>query len=384
MKLYEASAKKVFQEFGLSIPKGRLVTDPLDTQKVVEEVGVPCVMKAQVLAGGRGKGGAIRFAGSVEEARETVQSMLSSRFKGFPIRRVLIEEKLDIDKEFFMGIVTDRDLESPLIIVSPVGGVEIEEIAKRTPAKVARIPVNPVFGLADYEARLAFFRAGLPSKVFPSFVDTLKRLYRVYWACEAELTEANPLVLTTDGRLICADARLNIDDSALFRHPKLKEAKIIDPEDPEALSKGRFNYVPLEGNIGIISSGAGSCMATMDLVHEKGGKPACFLDGHLTMKPGTAQAAIGLLASRPEVNVILISTYTGGRCEKVAERIIDAMKNLSQLRIPVVVRLQGRNEDEAQEILKSYDSPLLKIAKSPLEAAEMAVRLGEKHEYPRK
>lgn len=375
MKLYEYQAKEIFKKSGIPVPKSRVVTHLDEVAEAYQSIGPKVMIKAQVLVGGRGKAGGIKPAETLEEARKIALSLLHYRLKGLEVKRLLFEEKIDILREYYVALVNDRERACPLAMVSLKGGMEIEEIARQSPDQVATQPIDILYGLEDYQIRLMAFQLNIPSQDFNPFVKVLKTLYEIYRAYDAELIEINPLVVTSQGDLKAADGRLNVDDNALFRHPDLKLFQEPDM-DAEFKAKRGNAYVELEGDIGLMCTGAGMTMAIMDQIVAIGGRPADFMDVGWGMLEGAAEEGIKLLLGKG-VKVILISTYTGARTDIMAQKILEALPNIPNLNVPVVIRLQGKNEEEAQRILSVCQLPYVKTAETLDKAVELAVKLAK-------
>ncbi len=367
MKLYEYSAKDIFSKHGISIPKGSLITHADDAEKIAYELG-SVVIKAQVTAGGRGKAGGVAVAANPQEAKETAQSILRMSIKGLPVKKVLVEEYKKIDKEMYLGITIDRAARRPIIMVSSQGGVDIEETAKRTPEKIFRMYVNPLTGLHDYQARRAAYsldRTGLTV-----IVEVIKKLYNIFVEYDCILAEINPLARTADG-IFALDAKIIVDDSALFRQD-------VEGEEPDALSeiakKNGMSYVGLDGDIGCMVNGAGLSMATLDMIKQYGGEAANFMDIRAGANEEQVKIAFRIISSNKNVKVILINIFGGlTRCDEVARGIIDMR---SEIKLPLVIRLAGTNEEEGRAMLEEHG---VTLAASTEEAARKVVELGNSH-----
>jgi succinyl-CoA synthetase beta subunit len=372
MKCYEYQAKDVFKRFGIPVPKGVVIDDVTGMDHAIEEVCLPLVIKSQVLTGGRGKAGGIKLANTLEQSREEAGRLLGSEIKGLKVNKLLIEERLEIKNEYYLGIITDRDSYGPVVIVSSMGGMNVEDVSKNYPGKIVKMSIDYAYGLQNYQARELAYSSGINKEDVDKVVRVLMGLYRVYRECDAELTEINPLVVTAAGQIIAADGRLNIDDSALYRHPDLKKYQDRTLEvklDEEA----RIKWVDIGGDIGIISSGAGMTMTVMDQVIAAGGKPANFLDGGLGLLDKAPKVGLDLMLKRG-VSAILYSTYTGGRSDSMAKKFVEAIEETPELNVPVVVRFQGLNQSEAVKILSDCSYNDLHIAYDIDEAAKMAVK----------
>jgi len=373
LKLYEYQAKEVLQSYGISVPKGKLIESVEDLRAALSEVGAKVALKSQVLAGGRGKAGGIKLTQNESEAEQSAAALFGLEIKGLPVRKILVEEQLDIETEYFIGITNDRDLGCPVVIASSEGGMSVEEVAQKVPQKIAAVPVDLTVGLAPYAAMDVLLQCGIDGKTARQILPLMLALYRAYRECDAELVEINPLVVTKDGRLVAADARLNIDDNALYRQPRFKAMKEQTAED-RIMEEARILYVDLGGNIGIMSTGAGMTMAVMDHVVAMGGRPANFMDCGIGMLDKAPKRGIELLVKRG-VDAILISTYTGARSEIMAEKIIEAIESTPELNVPVVVRLQGLNQDQAETVLSNAACANLHTAKTLDDAVALAISL---------
>ncbi len=383
MKCCEYQAKEVFGRYGIPTPKGVVVDAPGQLGKALKAVGLPAVIKAQVLAGGRGKAGGVKVVDTPADARKEAKRLLGSEIKGLPVRKLLVEEKLPIAREYYVGIVTDRDSGGPLAIVSSMGGMNVEEVASRFPDRIATAKVDYAFGLQEYQARALAYSTGIAKADVPQVVRILMDLYRLYRECDAELTEINPLVAIEDGRLVAADGRLNVDDSALYRQSGLKRYR-EDTLEVRLEEEARIKYVDVGGDIGILSSGAGMTMTVMDQVIEAGGRPANFLDGGMGMLDKAPKRGLELLTERG-VSAILLSTYTGGRSDTMAKKFVEAIESTPRLNVPVIVRFQGLNQEEAEKILAGCSYKDLHVAHDIDESARMAVALARRtDEHPGK
>lgn len=374
MKLHEYQSKQLFARYGIPIPQGEVASTPGEARAIAEKLGKAVVVKAQVLVGGRGKAGGIRLAYSPEETEKVASQILAMEIKGIPVRKVLVDEALDIARELYLGVVIDRVQGKPVMMASSEGGVDIEEIARLSPEKIIKITVDPFLGLKPYQARELALRIGLDKSLFNTFASIAVGLYRCFAENDASLAEINPLALTSDGRLLAADAKVVIDDNALFRHPDL--AAMRDPEEDtpserEARAHG-ISYVQLDGEIGCMVNGAGLAMATMDIIKLYGGNPANFLDIGGGARAEQVAAGLRIILSDPKVKAVLINIFGGiTRCDEVARGILDAMKNI-EVKVPIVVRLVGTNEEEGRRLLAEAN---IITAVSLNEAAEKVVAL---------
>ncbi len=355
MRLHEYQAKQIFAKYGIRIPRGKLATSVEEVKEIAEELGGKVVLKAQVLVGGRGKAGGIKLANSVDEAVELAKELFGKVIKGHRVEKIYVEEQLNIQREMYVGFTLDRSEKGFALIVSSVGGMDIEEIAAKHPEKIARVTVNPLYGLWDYQIREVLYRSEMPAEYHKEVTSIIKSLYKILIDHEAELTEINPLVVTDKG-IFAADARLNIDDNALFRHPELKELRDyteVDQIERIAEEKG-LNYVKLDGNIGVIANGAGMSMSTMDLIYLEGGKPANFLDVGGGASSEVVKNAIKTILMDENVKVIFMNIFGGiTRCDEVARGLVKAFEEI-EIPVPIVLRLAGTNEEEGRKIIEEF------------------------------
>jgi succinyl-CoA synthetase beta subunit len=357
LKLHEYQAKEVFGRYGIPIPKGEFADTPEAAKKAAASIGSKVVVKAQVHVGGRGKAGGIKFAESPDEAGKVASEILSMEIKGLPVRKLLVGDCIDVADEYYVGVIVDRKTQKPVIMVSAAGGVDIEEVARKTPEKIHKYAVDPVRGLMAFEARNLAFRVIDRPRVALKAAKIIGQLYQVFLGVDASLAEINPLVRTPDDEVIALDAKINIDDSALWRRPEIAELRDVSAEDPyeaKAREKG-LSYVKLDGDVGCIVNGAGLAMGTMDLIKHYGGEPANFLDIGGSSSPDKVTTAMEIILSDKNVKAILFNIFGGiTRCDDVANGIVQALKNM-KVSVPVVIRLTGTNEDIAKDILKQVD-----------------------------
>ncbi len=380
MKVHEYQAKEVFDAAGIPVPPGKVVTNPVDAYDLAVEYAKPVMVKSQVHVGGRGKAGGIKYAETPEAAKVLAQKIIGMDIKGLTVKKVLVTVAEDIITESYVGIILDRATKQPVIMVSSAGGVDIEEVAAKTPHKISKLYVDPVVGLKYYQARnLAYKLYREPSQVKKA-TDIILKLYDVFWNVDASLVEINPLITNTAGEVVAIDAKLNIDDNALYRQKEIAEMRDIDSEDPSEVEarEGDLSFVKLDGNIGCIVNGAGLAMTTMDLVKRYGGDPANFLDIGGSSNPQKVVTAMKIILSDPKVEAILINIFGGiTRCDDVANGIIAAFKEL-QPNVPVVVRLTGTNEEKAKQILKKVNLPfgdtLDDVVKKAIELGKVEVK----------
>jgi succinyl-CoA synthetase beta subunit len=372
MKIHEYQAKEIFGGSGMPIPKGEVTSSPEEARQIAVRYGKPVMVKAQVHVGGRGKAGGIKYCAEPDDAYFAAEEVLSMEIKGLPVRKILVSEALDIASEAYVGIVLDRVSKRPVVMVSPAGGIDIEEVARKTPEKIMKYEVDPILGLHAFEAlKLAMF-VYHDMKQARQCASIIRQLYEVYMKNDASLAEINPLIVTDDGELIALDAKINVDDNGLFRHDDLEAMRDPDAEEPEEADARRadLSYVKLEGNIGCCVNGAGLAMATMDLVKHFGGEPANFLDIGGSSSPEKVIAAMKIILGDPNVKVILFNIFGGiTRCDDVANGIVEAVEKLRP-KVPIVVRLTGTNEKEAREILKGVG---MEASSSMEDAVKMAL-----------
>jgi succinyl-CoA synthetase beta subunit len=376
LKLLEYEAKEIFRRYGIPTGQGVAVSDPQAAMEFVERLGKPVVVKAQVRVGGRGKAGGIRSADTPEEARDVTKQILGMKIKGLMVEKLYVEEKISIVKELYLGVTFDRDNKCYVILASREGGMDIEEVAARTPEKIVRHMVDPLLGLRSYHCNLIAKRLGYGDKKMDAFASFVSKLYALAVEMDAELTEINPLAELVDG-FVAADARLNIDNNALYRHKEL-ETKSLDsfqgeltPREMEARAMD-LAYVELDGDIGIIGNGAGLTMATLDTVMLHGGKAANFLDLGGGATPERIGKAVKFVLGDPRIKALFVNVLGGiTRCDYTAEGIVAARRELGVSK-PIVVRMMGTKEAEGKAILKEAGIETLDTME---EAADLAVRL---------
>jgi succinyl-CoA synthetase beta subunit len=360
MKVHEYQAKALLRESGVPVPRGEVATTPAEARAAAERIGGPVVVKAQVHAGGRGKAGGIRLADTPAAVEHAAAQILGLRLttpqtppEGILVRSVLVEEASAIDRELYLSITLDRARATHVVMASEAGGVEIEEVAARSPEKIQREWAHPALGLGDFQARRLAFGLGLTGESLREGVALIRNLFALYLARDCSLAEINPLVVTGDGRVLALDAKLNFDDNALFRHREIAALRDIHEEDPldvEA-SKYSLNYIKLDGNVGCMVNGAGLAMATMDIIKLAGGEPANFLDVGGGASPEQIENAFRILSSDPGVRAVFINVFGGIlRCDRLAEGVIAAVRKLG-LRLPVVVRMEGTNVELGKTML---------------------------------
>lgn len=376
MKLFEYEAKTMLAKYGIPTPQGGLATSTTQASEVAAKLKPPFAVKAQVLVAGRGKAGGILFANSVEEAAKAASKLLNMQIKGIPVRSIWVEEKIQIKRELYFGITTDRSKQSYVAVASAVGGMEIEEIAKKTPDKVIKVPVNPELGLRSFQTREIARKIGYAGNQISELARILENLYKVGMDNDAELIEMNPLVETNDGEFMAVDARIIIDDNALFRHQELKKRLLegeseLTPQELEAM-KNDLAYVKLDGNVGVIGNGAGLVMATLDTIQYYGGKPANFLDVGGGAPSEKIALSLKIVLSDPKVKALFINILGGiTRCDEVAKGILEAKEKVGVTK-PMVIRLVGTNEEEGKKMLTEAG---IHVLESMDEAAQRVVEI---------
>jgi succinyl-CoA synthetase beta subunit len=363
MNLHEYQAKQLFARYGVPVPRGEVARTPVQAAEAAGRLGGGLwVVKAQVHAGGRGKAGGVKFAKTVDEVRAAAATMLGSRLTtkqtgsaGLPVNQVFVEAGTEIERELYLSMLVDRSQEQIAIIASQDGGMDIEEVAAKTPERIITVTVNPAAGLQPYQARQLAFNLGLNAAQVKQFVTLAQKLYRLFEECDAALLEINPLIVGKSGDLLALDAKINIEDNALFRQPDLQAQR--DPTQEDSMERSAaehdLNYVSLDGNIACMVNGAGLAMATMDLIKLHGGEPANFLDVGGGATPDRVAAAFKLILSNAAVKAILVNIFGGiVRCDDIAKGIIQAVREID-VSLPVVVRLEGTNVDQGKALLAS-------------------------------
>jgi len=376
LRLLEYEAKAIFSRYGIPVPRGKVASSPAGARRVAELLHKPVVIKAQVAVAGRRKAGGIKFASTPDEAEAAAASLIGRKLRGFKVRRVLVEERLKIAKELFLGIIVDRVTQSYVMLASSEGGVEIEEIALKSPKKIIKLPINPLFGLRQYKTIEIAETLGYRREKMLSLAGLALRLFQVASSYDVELVEANPLVEVAEGTFCAADARMIIDDNALYRHPDLRKRRLgieacLTSREIRATEKD-LAYVELDGNIGVIGNGAGLVMATLDLIRLRGGKPANFLDVGGGASAEKIHAALNIVLSNPKVKVVFINILGGiTKCDEVATGIIRAIQGKPRRR-PIVIRLTGTHEEEGTKILQEAG---LQVLKTMEDAAQKSVEI---------
>jgi succinyl-CoA synthetase beta subunit len=392
MKIHEYQGKEIFRRFGIPTPRGIPAFSVEDAVAAANQLGGKVwVVKAQIHAGGRGKGGGVKVAKSPQEVRKLSAAILGMQLKthqtgpgGQKVRRLLIEEGADIRKELYVGMVVDRGTQRVALMASSEGGMDIEEVAAKSPEKIHKVFVDPATGLRDADAEAVARKIGIPQGSIPQARDLLKNLYRCFWETDASLAEVNPLILAGDGRVIALDAKLNFDSNALFRHEDIVAMRDMDEEDPLEIEASRYdlNYISLDGQIGCMVNGAGLAMATMDTIKLFGGSPANFLDvgGGATAEKVTA--AFKIMLSNPKVKAILVNIFGGiMKCDTIASGVVAAAREV-KLSVPLVVRMKGTNEDLGRKILKESGLPIIAADNMADAAKKVVAALNKKKRRP--
>ena len=357
MKLYEYEAKEILGKYGIAIPHGKIVRTTEEAEKAAREIGKPVFLKSQVTVAGRGKAGGILQAVSAEEARLLATELFGKMIKGIAVNLILLEERLDLKEQLYASIAVDRQMKSFVALISASGGVDIEEVARTNPEKIFRHKIDPLSGLSQIEARELINRLSLPDEDQANFATILTAMYQAAIDLDAELVELNPLVKTQQGKMIAADARITLDDNALFRHPEFAGRSLKREEDTPQEAEARrsgYSYIDLDGDIGIIGNGAGLVMATVDMVEFFGGKAANFLDIGGGAQVEVIKNGVLLVMSKPEVRAVLINILGGiTRCDIVATGVVEGLK-AAPVKKPIAVRMMGTNDKEGQEILRQH------------------------------
>jgi succinyl-CoA synthetase beta subunit len=379
MKIHEYQGKEILRQFGVPVPRGYPAFSVMEASEAAQKLGGPVwVVKAQIHAGGRGKGGGVKLARSLDEVKKLSGEILGMQLKthqtgpdGQKVRRLLIEEGADIKKEYYVAAVTDRATQKVAIMASSEGGMDIEEVAHSTPEKILKVFVDPATGLTDAQGKELANGIGVPAASQAQAVDVFKKLYRCYMDTDCSLAEINPLILEGNGNIKALDAKFNFDANALFRHPEIVAYRDLDEEDPAEIEASKFDlaYIQLDGNIGCLVNGAGLAMATMDTIKLFGGEPANFLDvgGGATAEKVTE--AFKIMLGNPKVEAILVNIFGGiMRCDTIAEGVVAACKAVN-LNVPLVVRMKGTNEDLGKKMLKDSGLPII-TAESMADAAQ--------------
>ena len=386
MKIHEYQAKSLFRQFGIPVPEGDVTDSKEEAGRLAAEIGRHVVVKAQIHAGGRGKGGGIKLAQSPEETTSVASEILGMNLvthqtgpEGKTVRKVLVEEAIQVEKELYLGMVIDRATSCITVIASEEGGVEIEVVAAEKPERIYRLGIPPEVGMLSFHARELAFALNLPKTLLTPAVKLFMNLFRLFLETDASLAEINPLVITKDGRLLAADAKVNFDDNALGKHPKLVELRDLFEEEATEVeaSKHKLSYVKLDGNVGCMVNGAGLAMATMDIIKLHGSMPSNFLDVGGAASSERVEQAFRILLSDKNVKAVLINIFGGiVRCDRVATGVVEAAKRLD-IQVPIVVRLAGTNSELAGDILEKSELKFT-VASDLNDAAEKVVALANK------
>ena len=385
MKIHEYQAKELFRKYGIPVPEGGVATSVDEARSIAKQIGGKVVVKAQIHAGGRGKGGGVKLVNDKDEAKEAASRILGMNLvthqtgpEGKMVQRVLVEKASEIAREIYLAIVVDRERARIVIISSSEGGMEIEVVAAKSPEKILKTWVDPAVGLMPYQARQVAFGLNLSGDSFKQGVKAVTNLYKLFEGENASLAEVNPLIVTKDGDVVAIDGKVNFDDNASFKHKDHADLRDLNEEEPleTEASKFNLNYIKLSGNVGCMVNGAGLAMATMDIIKLCGGEPANFLDVGGSASAEGVENAFNIILSDPDVKCVLINIFGGiVRCDRVATGVVEAIKNIGDIKVPIVVRLEGTNAEEGMDILKNSGLDF-NMAKGFHEAAELAAKLG--------
>jgi succinyl-CoA synthetase beta subunit len=377
MDLLEYQGKQLFAKHGVPVPDGRPATAVAEAVEAAEELGYPVAIKAQVQIGGRGKAGGIKLANDRAEAQEHATAILGMDIRGFTVHELYVERASEIDEEYYAAVVFDRAVKKPMVMLSRMGGMDVEEVAETDPEAMRMLHVDPLLGLQDFHGRRLAFESGIADDVIRPVGALLAKLYDVFVREDATLVEVNPLLITKSREVVALDAKLTVDDNALFRHPDVAEMRDLSAEDPqERMAKERgLTYVKLDGNVGILGNGAGLVMSTLDVVAQAGGKPANFLDAGGGSKAEAITSAVEVILSDEKVTAVLFNIFGGiTRCDEVARGLIEAFEQIKP-DVPFVVRLDGTNDQEGRALLAEANLPNVHTEATMLGAAEKVVEL---------
>ncbi len=382
MKIHEYQAKEILRRYGVITPRGKVTDEASEARSICEEFGGCCVVKAQIHAGGRGKGGGVKLANSAAEAEQFAEQILGMRLvtpqtgaEGQLVRQVLIEEAVDIDRELYLAVLLDRDASRPLVMASLAGGMDIEEVAAETPEAIVRQHFDPHLGLLPFEARAVTNGLGLRGKTARQAAKLITALSRAFLETDASLAEINPLLITGAGEVLALDAKMDFDSNALFRHRDIAEMRDVAEENPLEVraSEHGLNYIKLDGNIACMVNGAGLAMGTMDIIKLYGGEPANFLDVGGSASQEAVKSAFEILVSDPSVKAVLINIFGGiARTDRIARGVVSAISELGDVKLPVVVRLEGTNVEEGRRVLREAGFDFI-VARQMADAAEKVV-----------
>ncbi len=385
MKVHEYQAKNILSQYDVPIPKGDVASTPQEAKEIARSLGGKAVIKAQVHAGGRGKAGGVKVTSSPEEAERAASQMLNKTLvtfqtgpEGVPVRKVLVEEAMDIEKELYVAIVVDGQAGGVVIMASEAGGMEIEEVAAKTPERIIKVAVDPAAGLQPFQGRKLAYGMNLKPQLLRPTADLISNLYKAFVANDCSLAEINPLAVTTDGRVLALDAKLNIEDDALFRHPELKKLRDTEQEDPLEVQASEYDiqYIKLDGDVGCMVNGAGLAMATMDIISKAGAEPANFLDVGGGASEEKVAEAFKIILSDTKVKRILVNIFGGIlRCDVAARGIVMGAESNGKSSVPIVMLMRGTNVQEGKEIL-SKSNINVTLVNSLYEAAQ-AVKVAE-------
>jgi succinyl-CoA synthetase beta subunit len=382
LKIHEYQAKEILRRYGVATPRGKVTTDPEEAARICEELGGRCVVKAQIHAGGRGKGGGVKLAKSPDEAREMAGKILGMQLvthqtgpEGQRVSTILVEETADIAQELYLSITLDRAQGKPVLMASKAGGMDIEEVAEKDPDAIFRAWIDPHLGILPFQARAVANALGLKGKTAGQAAKLVSALMKAYLDTDASLVEINPLMVTGGGDVMALDAKMNFDDNALFRHQDIVDMRDLAEENPMEVEASKFNlnYIKLDGNIACMVNGAGLAMATMDIIKLYGGDPANFLDVGGGASQEAVKNAFQILVSDPHVKAVLINIFGGiARTDRIARGVVGAIEELGNVQVPVVVRLEGTNVEEGRRILREAPFQFI-VAEHMADAAEKAV-----------
>jgi succinyl-CoA synthetase beta subunit len=377
MDLLEYQGKQLFKNHGVPTPDGRAAASVPEAVEAADELGYPVVIKAQVLIGGRGKAGGIKLANDRQEAEQHAEAILGMDIRGFTVHELYVERASEIDEEYYAAIVFDRSARAPMVMLSRMGGMDVEEIAERDPKAIVRLHVDPLLGFQDFHGRRLAFDSGIAADVIRPVGALLARLYETFIKEDAMLVEVNPLLVTKSRDVVALDAKVTVDGNALFRHSDVSELRVAGNEDPqEQMAKERgLTYVKLDGNVGILGNGAGLVMSTLDVVAQAGGSPANFLDAGGGSKADAIVDAVEVILSDEKVTAVLFNIFGGiTRCDEVARGLIEAFDRID-VKVPFVVRLDGTNDEEGRKLLADANLPNVHIEATMLGAAARVVEL---------
>ncbi|MEM9292981.1 MAG: ADP-forming succinate--CoA ligase subunit beta [Acidobacteriota bacterium] len=383
MKIHEYQAKEILRRYGVATPRGEVTDDPAEARRICESLGGKCVVKAQIHAGGRGKGGGVKLASSPQDAESRAGEILGMQLvtpqtgaEGQKVRKVLIEEQQDIAQELYLSVLLDRDLGSPIVMASSAGGMDIEEVAEETPEKILRQPFDPHLGLLPFQARAVASGLGLSGKTARKAAGLITALTQAWIDTDASLAEINPLMVSGSGDVLALDAKMDFDDNALFRHKDIHEMRDLEEEDPKEVEASRYhlNYITLDGEIGCMVNGAGLAMATMDIIKLYGSEPANFLDVGGSASQDAVKNAFRIIVSDETVKAVMINIFGGiARTDRIARGVVAAIEELGdEVQVPVIVRLEGTNVDQGRAVLREADFDFI-VADHMADAANKAV-----------